>query len=78
MQNFETTDFNTAALIISQFGIEPEYLDRSDQSRIKFVFKRIEGLDELLEAYWRKELRIEPLTFTTAQKLLKQQIYNRQ
>lgn len=74
---FETTDLNTSALIISVLGKEPEYLDRSEPDRIKFVFKRIEGLDELLESYWRKELKIEPISFATAQKFLKQQIYNR-
>ena len=57
-------------------GVKLESLDRS-KPRIQFNFRRVEGLDDLIEAYWRKELKIEPIAFTMAQKFLKNQLFNR-
>ena len=78
MKNFyQIPDLNLGATILAVSGINLDSLDRSDPERIRFVFCREEGLDQLLESYWRKELRVEPISFAMAQKYLKNQIYNR-
>jgi len=74
---YETTDFTIASAIISSFNIYPEFLDRSDPSRIRFIFPKLEGLDQLLNAYWKRELKVELNSYASAQKFLKNQIYNR-
>ena len=78
MKNFfKTQDLNLAAAIVSSFGQQPHYLDRSEAARIYFSFERAEKLDSFLEKYWRRELKIEPISFAMAQKFLKNQIFNR-
>lgn len=74
---FNTPDLTTAATIVTVLNMEPDHLDRSDPSRIRFVFQNTESLDQLLDQYWRKQLKVEPISFAMAQKFLKQQLYNR-
>lgn len=77
MDYFSTSDLNTAAVIISSFKIEPIRLDKSKDGRVWFVFKKIKGLEAFIDNFWQKKLKVEPLTFATAQKHLKNQIYQR-
>lgn len=74
---YETSDIIIASAIISVFGIHPEFLDRTNPSRIIFIFKKQRGFERFLEAYWKKELTVELTAFAAAQKFLKNQIYNR-
>lgn len=72
---YETTDFNTAAILIYS-GIQLEDIDKSDVKRAKFIFKNIGGLKEVLDEYWEKKLLIEPIKFSMIQKEIKSRLYN--
>ncbi len=41
-----------------------------------FEFERIDGLDDLLESYFRKSARVEPETYFFVMKSLKARIYD--
>lgn len=73
---FETTDLGLAATIVT-LGYELESLDRDNPSRVRFVFKRLGDLDEVVQAYWRNELTINPLAYFGNVKLMKNRIYTR-
>ena len=76
--NYQTTDLNLAAVIISLTGLPLIGLNRSHPKKVTFLFERAEGLDEIIGAYWRRELQIEPLSLILAQQYLKDQIYSKQ
>jgi len=52
-----------------------EAIDKQNPRKAYFVFKREEGLDELIEKYWKGELRIEPKTFFNQLRVIKARLY---
>lgn len=52
-----------------------EAIDRQNPHKAVFVFKRDAELDRLIEAYWRKELKVEPQTYFQQLKVLKARLY---
>lgn len=75
-QYFETTDLGLGTTILT-LGFTLDSLDRSNPSRVRFVFKKKGGLDEVVHAYWQKELKVEPLAYFNNIKLMKNRIYSR-
>ena len=71
---FETADHNLAATIISTIGAPVVAIDRSDPYHVRILFHREDVVDEFIDAYFRGDLRIEPLTFSLAQRYLKNRI----
>lgn len=72
---FSTQDLGlSAALVTSSFPID--HLDKSDLSKIKFVFVREEGLDEIVQLYWANELKLSLLAYFNNLKMLKNRIYS--
>ena len=75
MNNFYvTTDLGLAACLLT-VGYPLDSFDRSDKKRVSFIFKRDERMDKILQQYFSRLLRIEPISFFLNQKSLKSYLY---
>lgn len=70
---FSTTDLALAAAISLYFPLD--LVDKSNPSKCKFLFVREDGLDQLVESFWRGDLLVKPLDYFNAIKLLKSRLY---
>lgn len=70
---WKTSDLPLATVISLWFPLDS--LEKASDSKVFFYFKRDERLDELVQAYWKKELQVEPQTYFIAMKLLKARIH---
>ena len=70
---FRTSDF-PLAITISLF--KPlKKVDRTDPRRACFIFEQDREIDELVEAFWRRDLKVEPRAFFDQIKALKSRLY---
>ncbi len=76
MKNFITTDMGLAT-VLQTTGFKLNGLDRSDLSRIRFLFEHEEGLDQVLAQHYQNELRVSSLTLLSNYRLLKNTIYQK-
>lgn len=70
---YSTSDLITAVTLSLFFPIEA--IDKKDPRKATFFFKHSEEFDRVLESFWRKELRVEPLTFANQLKVIKTRLY---
>ncbi len=70
---YETHDLPLAATLALSFPIEA--IERGPSGRASFTFERARSLDALVEAYWRRELKVEPQAYSSQLRLLKARIY---
>jgi hypothetical protein len=70
---YRTSDLALATTISLFYPIEA--IDKQNPRKAYFVFKREEGFDELIEKYWKGELRIEPKTFFNQLRVIKARLY---
>ncbi|MDD5305918.1 MAG: hypothetical protein PHU25_01220 [Deltaproteobacteria bacterium] len=68
---FVTADVDLAATIITTAGSPIADIDRSDPSRPKIRFNREDVIDELVQAYYRGDLRVDPLVFAMVHRFLR-------
>lgn len=73
-QYFETQDMQLAASI-SALGSSLLSIDRQDQNRCTFIFEQSPDLRRSVDAYWRRELSIEPQALLGALKAIKARLY---
>jgi hypothetical protein len=52
-----------------------EAIDRENSRKAQFIFKRDVGLDELVQGYWRRELKVEPQAYFDAMRMIKGRLY---
>lgn len=73
-QYFSTNDLALAtALALS----EPVCaVHKENPRRAHFLFKKSKELDELIQAYWQRELRVDPQAYFSELKSLKSRLYN--
>jgi len=72
---FFTHDLGLAsALVVAGFPLD--HLDKTNPQKVKFVFNRIEGQDEAVQAYWSDQLSLSVLSYFNAVKMLKNRIYS--
>jgi len=71
---YSTSDLSLAVTISLWFPIET--IDRTNPRKAIFLFKRDEQLDELLESYWRRELKVEPQAYFNQLKAVKARLYS--
>jgi len=50
-------------------------IDRTNPHKANFIFKRDEGLDKLIEAYWKNELKVDPLAYFNQLRVIKSRLY---
>ena len=72
---FETSDLNLACVLLS-LGYSLDCIDKSSPSKAKFLFVRNDGLDEAIQAFWTRALKLEPLGILTNLKILKNRLYS--
>jgi hypothetical protein len=77
----QKSEYTTSSLSLASFllcsgiPLTGVYKDKFQKKKI-FVFERVDGLDQLLELYFRKMARVEPETFFFAIKSLKARLYD--
>lgn len=74
MNEYYTTSDLALATVLSLY-IPIEAIDRSNPQKALFLFKRDKGLDETIQAFWRKELKIEPQLYFSQIKSVKARLY---
>ena len=73
---YYTTSYLLLATALS-FNFPLFALDKSNPNEIQFLFEHSKELDEMVEAFWRKELRFEPIVFEDQRKSLLRRINDR-
>jgi hypothetical protein len=75
-QSFKTSDFCLAAYLLTK-TIPLTGTTRDDSNRVTFVYQNSAELSSLIISYFQMKAVIEPMAFFSAQKRLKQLIYQR-
>lgn len=70
---YTTSDLAQATAISLFFPIEA--IDKQQPSKAQFLFKREQGLDELIEAYWKRQLKVEAQAYFNQLKAIKTRLY---
>lgn len=70
---FTTSDLALTSVISLWYPLD--LIDKSNPKKAQFQFKRESGLDELVESYWRGDLRIEPKQFSSQMRIIKSRLY---
>jgi len=71
---FRSSDLNLIACA-QLFGHQIEAMNRSNPEKIIFSIKRNDELDKLIEDFWSRSLRVEPVAYFESLKLVKSRIY---
>ena len=72
---FRTVDLSLASTIFMFYPLED--VDKQNPRRAEFMFKRTQELDELIENFWRGELKIDPRAYFDALRAIKARLYDR-
>ena len=71
---YSTSDLALATAISLWYPID--VIDRQNPHKATFLFKRNERLDETIEAYWRRELKVEPQAYFDQLRTIKTRLYS--
>lgn len=70
---YATSDLALATALSLHYPIET--LDRRNTHKAFFLFKRNADLDQLIEAYWKGELKVNPAAYFNQLKIIKARLY---
>lgn len=75
--SFETKDLNLACVLLS-LGYTLDSIDKREPQKSIFIFLRQDGdgLDEIIQSFWARALKLDPLSVLTSLKLLKNRLYS--
>lgn len=71
---YSTADLALAAAISISSPLES--IDKTDSHRVLFVFMLSKQIEEFIDKYWRRELRVEPRCYFDQLRALKARIYD--
>lgn len=71
---YKTQSLPLAATLIS-LSIELDSVNRIQEGKFAFVFPHTQSLEQIIEAFWQRKLRVEPNSYWEAQRFLKSRIY---
>ena len=71
---YQSSDLALVCTISLWYPIEA--IDKTNPTKAVFLFKRDESLDRLIEAYWRRELKVEPQAYFAQLKAIKARLYS--
>ena len=54
-----------------------ESIDRNNPHKALFLFKKSKDLEDFVEAYWRGEIKVNPVAYFQQIKLIKTRLYER-
>lgn len=72
---FGTSDWVLVAAL-SYLGFRIDAVENNPKGRSIFYIQRIEGLEESIERFWRRELLVEPQELNQHMKLVKARMYD--
>lgn len=70
---YSTSDLALATAISIFYPVEA--IDRQNPHKAQFLFKRNPELNQLIEGYWRGELKVNPATYFNQLKIIKARLY---
>jgi len=71
---YETSDLALATAL--QVEIEPIWKINKEKKKAVFIFRKTKALEEAIDKYWRKELKVSPLTYFNELKNIKSRLYD--
>ena len=71
---FITSDLSLATVLSLFFPLDG--IEKKDPHKAQFLFIRQKELDQIIESYWRKELKIEPQLLFSQLKFIKTRLYS--
>ena len=75
IDTYETYDIQCAAVLLC-CNFELLSLDKTQPKKVKFIFKRKEKLDELINKFWSDQLKVKARSLLENLKILKNRIYS--
>lgn len=72
---FCTFDLGLSTALVS-VGFSLVSLNRENLRKIQFIFRRGDGLDKMVDAYWADRLEVKARTYFDAMKMLKNRLYS--
>ena len=72
---FYTFDMGLSAALIG-VGFSLVSLDRENLRKVQFVFRRADGMDETVDAYWADTLQLKARTYFDTIKMLKNRLHS--
>jgi hypothetical protein len=72
---FRSFDLGLSAALIS-VGFSLVSLDRENLRKTQFVFRRGDGMDEVVDAYWADRLEVKARAYFDSIKMLKNRLYS--
>jgi len=70
---YESSDLALVTTLSLFYPIET--IDRQNPHKALFLFKRNAELDQLIETYWKGELKVNPATYFQQLKIIKARLY---
>lgn len=71
---FRTSDLALTSALSLWYPLEA--IDKSENPhKAVFLFKRDEQLDEIVQSYWKGELKVNPMQYFQALKIIKARFY---
>ena len=70
---YRTSDMALAAVISLSHAIEE--VDRQNPRKAQFIFRRSTNLDQIVDAYWKGLLQVEPQQFFNQLRVVKARLY---
>ncbi len=71
---YETVSLPVAATLIS-LGISLDSIEKTPEGKSIFIFPQTKELQQIIELFWQRTLKVEPNSFWEAQRFLKSRIY---
>ncbi len=72
---FTSWDLNLAAVLVAS-GIQLDLLEKQSNGKALFYFRRSSELDEVVQAFWAQQMKLNPHSLFTALKFLKNRMYS--
>lgn len=73
--SFYTFDLGLSAALVST-GYSLATIERTNLQKSQFVFRRAEGIDDTIDAYWADRLEVKARAYFDALKMLKNRLYS--
>lgn len=71
---YETQSLSLAATLVS-LGLALGSVVKDSGGKATFIFTQNKELNQIIELFWKRELKVEPNSFWEAQRFLKSRIY---
>lgn len=74
IKNYYSTSDLALATALSLF-YPVDSIDRQNLNKALFLFKKEAGLEQLIESYWKGELKVNPAAYFQQLKIIKARLY---